>query len=103
MIKTQVQIPDELFERAKRVAAAKEWSFAELVRRGLEQMTLRHPGVVEGGGRGSWRLPEAVDLGLTGDPFADEDWREEANWGGGAAGLMAARLREEAARYESGA
>ena len=36
MIKTQVQIPDELFQRAKEVAARKEWSFAELVRRGLE-------------------------------------------------------------------
>ena len=36
MIKTQVQIPDELFRRAKEVAARKEWSFAEIVRRGLE-------------------------------------------------------------------
>ena len=79
MIKTQVQIPDELFERAKRVAAAKEWSFAEIVRRGLEQMTLRHPLPGSGEEKGGWKLPAAVDLGLTEDPFADEGWREEAN------------------------
>lgn len=103
MIKTQVQIPDELFERAKRVAAEKEWSFAELVRRGLEQMTLRHPGLGGGSREGGWRLPEPVDLGLTGDPFADEEWREEANLGAGAARLIATRLREDAARYEAGA
>lgn len=101
MIKTQVQIPDELFARAKRVAAAKEWSFAELVRRGLEQMTLRHPMAHEDG-EGGWQLPEAVELGLTGDPFVGDDWREEANLGSGAAQLIAARLREEAARYEAG-
>ena len=102
MIKTQVQIPEELFERAKRVAAAKEWSFAELVRRGLEQMTMRHP--VEGGSgeAGAWQLPEAVDLGLSGDPFAEDGWREEANLGTGAAQVIAARLREDAARYEAG-
>lgn len=102
MIKTQVQIPDALFERAKRVAAAKEWSFAELVRRGLEQMTLRHPLTGEGGTEEEWRLPEAVDLGLEVDPFAADDWREEANLGTGAARLIAARLREDAARYETG-
>jgi hypothetical protein len=101
MIKTQVQIPDELFERAKQVAAAKEWSFAEIVRRGLEQMVLRHPEAGPASDAG-WRLPEPVDLGLAADPFANPEWREEANLGAGPARLMAERLREEAARYESG-
>jgi hypothetical protein len=100
MIKTQVQIPDALFERAKKVAAAKEWSFAEIVRRGLEQMTLRHP-VEHGPNAGEWRLPGAVDLGLREDPFADPGWREEANLGAGAGAVIAARLREEASRYEA--
>jgi len=100
MVKTQVQIPDALFERAKKVAAAKEWSFAEIVRRGLEQMTLRYP-VGIASGVGEWQLPQAVDLGLREDPFADPDWREEANLGSGAAGLIAARLREEASKYEA--
>lgn len=101
MIKTQVQIPDELFERAKKVAAAKEWSFAELVRRGLEQMTLRHP-LTESLEVPAWKLPEPVDLDLSSDPFQNETWREEANLGSGASHLIAERLREEAARYEAG-
>lgn len=100
MVKTQVQIPDALFERAKQVAASKEWSFAEIVRRGLEQMVFRHP-EHDAEGVGTWRLPEAVDLGLRTDPFADPEWREDANLGAGPAGLMAARLREEAARYDA--
>lgn len=102
MVKTQVQIPDELFARAKEVAAAKEWSFAEVVRRGLEQMTLRHPLTGGASGAGTWRLPDPLDLGLKEDPFADEAWREGANLGTGAARVLAARLREDAARYEAG-
>ena len=61
MIKTQVQIPDELFRRAKQVAAEKEWSFAELVRRGLEYMTVVNPP-----GRQSdtpWQFPGPTHLG----------------------------------------
>ena len=88
MVKTQVQIPDELFARAKKVAAQKEWSFAEIVRRGLEQMVLRHP---EGSSSppSGWKLPDPVDLGLDADPFADPNWREEVNLGSGAARLVA--------------
>lgn len=100
MIKTQVQIPDELFQKAKQVAAAKEWSFAELVRRGLEQMTQRHPVATDQAS--DWQLPEALDLGLMKDPFADEEWREDGNLGSGVARLMATQLREDAARYEAG-
>jgi hypothetical protein len=70
MIKTQVQIPDELFDRAKRVAAAHEWSFAEIVRRGLEYMTNINPpnrqAVQE------WRLPAPANLGLPLVP--EEEW-----------------------------
>jgi len=39
MIKAHVQIPDDLYRSAKKVAEDKEWSFAEVVRRGLEYMT----------------------------------------------------------------
>lgn len=72
MIKTQVQIPDELFRRAKRLAADKEWSFAEVVRRGLEHITQTNPP-----GRkpaSQWKLPAPRHLG----PFlAPEDqWTE---------------------------
>ena len=70
MIKTQVQIPDELFDRAKKVAAAKEWSFAEIVRRGLEYMTRVNPPHRESAKQ--WRLPESSPMG---QPLALEtDW-----------------------------
>ncbi|MDA0767209.1 MAG: antitoxin [Verrucomicrobia bacterium] len=58
-----MQIPDELFRRARGMAAAKEWSFAELVRRGLEQMTARHPGQGAGDGEVAWHLPDPVEQG----------------------------------------
>ena len=70
MVKTQVQIPDDLFERAKQVAAAREWSFAEIVRRGLEYMTEVNP--PDRHSDKDWRLPEPVALGC---PLAPEqDW-----------------------------
>jgi hypothetical protein len=72
MIKTQVQIPDELFKRAKQVAAAREWSFAEVVRRGLEYMTRVNPPARQPGA--AWRLPPPRNLG----PFLTppERWTE---------------------------
>jgi hypothetical protein len=70
MIKTQVQIPDELFQRAKKLAAEKEWSFAEVVRRGLEYMTASNPAGRTPGVK--WRLPEPVDMGPALLP--EEEW-----------------------------
>ena len=43
MIKTQVQIPDHLYEEAKRIAREYEMSFAEVVRRGLERLAPSYP------------------------------------------------------------
>ena len=43
MIKTQVQLPDELYYKAKAIADQREWSLAEVVRRGIEYMTLAYP------------------------------------------------------------
>ena len=43
MIKTQVQLPDELYYKAKAIADQREWSLAEVVRRGLEYMALTYP------------------------------------------------------------
>jgi hypothetical protein len=45
MIKTQVQIPDELYHKAKRVARERELSLAEVMRRGLEYITSVYPEV----------------------------------------------------------
>ena len=43
MIKTQVQLPDELYRTAKAIAEQREWSLAEVVRRGIEYMAIAYP------------------------------------------------------------
>lgn len=70
MVKTQVQIPDTLFREAKRLAAENEMSFAEVVRRGLEEIIRHHPP-----GRTrieDWTLPPPYDLGEALVP--EEEW-----------------------------
>ncbi len=72
MVKTQVQIPDALFREAKRLAVENEMSFAEVVRRGLEEIIRHHPP-----GRTSaesWTLPQAYDLGAALVP--EEQWTD---------------------------
>lgn len=59
MIRTQIQMPDQLFQRAKRFAEARETSLAELTRRGLELLLDRWP---ENPVRKSWTLP-VIDSG----------------------------------------
>lgn len=100
MIRTQIQLPDALYHALKRVAEAREWSLAEALRRGAEHVVQTFPPSAVS--TGEWSLPEPLDLGLTCDPFDDPDWREQLNLGGAAAGIVAARLREEAGRYEAG-
>jgi predicted CopG family antitoxin len=75
MTKTQVQIPDELYREAKRVAREREMSFAEVVRRGLEYITRVYPPLPKRKKGQKWEMPKAVKLGLKKDPFADPDWR----------------------------
>ncbi len=55
MIKTQITVPDELYEKAKRIARQKEWSLAEVFRRGLEYMASTHLDTIEESGE--WELP----------------------------------------------
>ena len=43
MTRTQIQLPDELYRRAKAFAARKELSLAEMTRRGLELFLARYP------------------------------------------------------------
>ena len=73
MIKTQVQIPDELYREAKRVAADYEMSFAEVVRRSLERTLPAYPPKDTG-----WQLPEPLNLGMR-CRIDDDEWRLLAN------------------------
>lgn len=43
MIKTQIQLPDDLYRRVKDFAAQREWSLAETFRRSVEEMFERYP------------------------------------------------------------
>lgn len=72
MKRTQIQLPDWLFDAAQRVARRKEVSMAELVRLGLEYMVVVTPEPETNAKE--WTLPEPRVLHSV-DPFQDEDWR----------------------------
>ncbi len=73
MIKTQVQIPDELYREAKRVAADYEMSFAEVVRRSLERSLPGYPPRCTG-----WQPPDPMSLGVR-CQIDEDEWRLLAN------------------------
>ena len=70
MVRTQIQLPDALYDEAKRVAREREMSLAEVVRRGVEYITQVYPPVTGGE---PWSPPAPRDLG----PFKapEEEWR----------------------------
>lgn len=74
MIRTQVQLPDELYHADKRVATEQEITLAEVVRRGVEHMLRTYPPRANSG---EWRLPAPRHLGRFRAPV--EQWRELAN------------------------
>ncbi len=61
MVRTQIQLPDSLYRQVKRLAKEKEWSLADVLRRGAEYMIQVYPEkrILPG----QWRLPEGKDLG----------------------------------------
>jgi hypothetical protein len=71
MNRTQIQLPDQLYQRAKHWAEIHECSLAELTRRGLETYLDRYPEPVSM--KGSWQIP-VVNLGAP--KMALEDLRE---------------------------
>lgn len=80
MVKTQIQLPEELYRRLKSMAAEKEWSLAETLRRGAEILLASRP-VEPRTRRGGWKLEAPANTRLIADPFANPRWREEANLG----------------------
>lgn len=61
MVRVQIRLPDDIHVRAKRLAAAKEISFAELVRRGLELVLAQAPPPEEIGM--GWDTPTVYGMG----------------------------------------
>ena len=62
MTRTQIQLPDQLYRRAKAFAAERELSLAEITRRGLEMFLDRHPAPTPPAGH--WSLPRVDGGGI---------------------------------------
>lgn len=75
MTRTQIQLPDTLYDRTKNYADFREISMAEVCRNALEMFISIHEHGDAAGARKPWRVPVCRSTGLVADPFADEDWR----------------------------
>jgi hypothetical protein len=77
VITIQIELPDQLYEAAKRVAAERDLSLAVVIRQGVEYITqvYRPPGPTASAS--SWELPAARALGEFMAP--ERDWRELGN------------------------
>jgi predicted transcriptional regulator len=77
MTRTQIQLPDELYKRARRMAARRELSLAEMTRRGLELFLARFPDAAATDT--AWRMPKVnagglkVPIGRLRDIAADDE------------------------------
>lgn len=56
MMRTQIQLPDPLYREVQRVAREREWSIAEVLRRGAEAVTRAYPAGDREAAK-SWKLP----------------------------------------------
>lgn len=74
MVRVQIQLPDDLHISAKRLAAAKEISLAELARRGLELVLAQTPAPEEI--EEEWQPPTVGGLGWKG--LSHEEIRDAA-------------------------
>tara|TARA_B100000029_G_scaffold381231_1_gene376358 strand:- start:312 stop:596 length:285 start_codon:yes stop_codon:yes gene_type:complete len=72
MIRTQIQLPDRLYHDLKRLAASREWSLAETLRRAAEQFLARYPATAQA----DWKPPTSSLVGWTG--LTHEQVREAA-------------------------
>mgnify|MGYP003332695134 CR=1 FL=1 len=74
MTRTQIQLPDDVYARARKVCEAREISFAELSRRGIEYILSVY--APEPTPKGEWQLPKPRNLGWKG--LTDAQIKEEA-------------------------
>jgi hypothetical protein len=54
MTRTQIQLPEPLFHQIKSIASARDWSVAELIRRGMEAYVKTIP---EAEIKKGWEMP----------------------------------------------
>ncbi len=74
MTRTQIQLPDDLHARAKKLCEAREISLAELARRGIEYLLSVY--APEPGTNPEWQPPKPRRLGWTG--LTDSEIKAEA-------------------------
>lgn len=75
MTRTQIQLPDALYRELKRLAAAREWTLAETVRRAVEHWLEIH--CPDRTASPTWEPPAPLPLGSF--RSGPETWRELAN------------------------
>lgn len=75
MTRTQIQLPDETFARAKKVCEAREISMAELARRGIEYI-LSVYSAPDANTTSEWQFPKPRKLGWKG--LSDAELKIEA-------------------------
>lgn len=70
MVRTQIQLPDPLYQEVKRIARDQDWSIAEVMRRGAEAVARAYP-PEKGINASGWELPPPLQSELlTTDPDA---------------------------------
>lgn len=74
MVRTQIQLPDDVFAKAKKLCEAREISLDELTRRGIEAMLSVY--AKEHGSADEWQPPKPRNLGWMG--LSDEEIKEQA-------------------------
>jgi predicted transcriptional regulator len=75
MVRTQIRLPEALHRELKRLAAAREWTLAETLRRAAEHwLQIHSPDRIQAAG---WEPPAPLSLGAF--RCDDENWRELAN------------------------
>lgn len=74
MTRTQIQLPDDVYERARKVCKSREISLAELARRGLEYILSVY--APDPGTAGEWQPPKPRRLGWKG--LTDAQIKEQA-------------------------
>ncbi len=76
MVRTQIQLPEKLYRKLKRLAKLQETSLAEVLRRAGEREVAAHPEIDEA--PDVWEPPEPRELGIRSD-VPVEQWRLLAN------------------------
>lgn len=74
MTRTQIQLPDDVYDRARKVCKSREISLAELARRGLEYILSVY--AAQPGTGGDWQPPQPRRLGWRG--LSDAQIKEQA-------------------------